>query len=105
MADKKKTTVLKTWHKVIFVLIAISFLGLKLWQIHWPTATVEFKGHVLDVQVAGTLYQTYKGLGDRDSLAPYDGMLFFFDFPKKPGIVMRDMRFPIDIVWFWTVKW
>jgi uncharacterized membrane protein (UPF0127 family) len=26
-------------------------------------------------------------------------MLFYFLIPKQAGIVMRDMRFPIDILW------
>jgi hypothetical protein len=99
---KEKTTPkLKTWHKVFFVILAVSCMGAKLWQFRWPEATIELGDRVLHVQVAETLYQTHKGLGDRDTLAPYDGMLFLFDFPKKPGIVMRDMRFPIDIVWLY----
>jgi hypothetical protein len=98
MAEEKRS-VFKTWHKVLFVLLGLCFMGLKVWQAQWPTANVELKGLVLHVQVAETLYQMHKGLGERDTLAPYDGMLFPFDFPQKPGIVMRDMRFPIDIVW------
>lgn len=100
--EEKKDMRLKTWHKVFFVILAVSFMGVKLWQLQWPKATVELKGQILYVQVAETLYQTHKGLGDRETLAPYDGMLFLFDFPKKAGIVMRDMRFPIDIVWLYN---
>ena len=91
----------KTWHKVFFIILIVSFVGLKLWQSRWPLVTVELGGQVLEVQVADTIYHMYKGLGDRESIGKYDGMLFLFDFPGKQGIVMRDMQFPIDIVWFY----
>lgn len=40
-----------------------------------------------------------KGLGNRNSL-PYDqGMLFEFANPGRYGFWMKNMRFPLDIVW------
>lgn len=98
--EKQSAQKIKTWHKVFFVILALSFMGVKFLQLQFSTAMLELKDQILSVQIAKTIYQTHKGLGDRDTLSPYDGMLFLFDFPKKPGIVMRDMRFPIDIVWF-----
>ena len=41
-----------------------------------------------------------KGLGDRDELAENEAMLFIFPSNALHGIWMKDMRFPIDIVWF-----
>ena len=40
-----------------------------------------------------------KGLGGRESLATSTAMLFVFDYPDKYGIWMKDMNFPIDILW------
>jgi lipid II:glycine glycyltransferase (peptidoglycan interpeptide bridge formation enzyme)/uncharacterized membrane protein (UPF0127 family) len=40
-----------------------------------------------------------KGLSGRDSLAPGSGMLFMFPKPKKYRFWMRNMKFPIDIIW------
>lgn len=57
------------------------------------------KGEPLLVQIARTPYHHKKGLGGRESLGKYDGMLFIFQFSGRVGIVMRDMEFPIDIVW------
>jgi len=70
------------------------------WQrFHWNTAVINLKGERLEVLVAENLHQQYRGLGKRESLYPYDGMLFPFDLLGKPGIVMRDMSFAIDIIW------
>jgi len=40
-----------------------------------------------------------KGLGDRDSLPSDEGMLFIFPQAGSYGFWMKDMSFPIDIVW------
>ena len=44
-----------------------------------------------------------KGLGGR-LLIPKDGMIFFFDKPQELIFWMRDMYFPIDIVWIRNKK-
>ena len=40
-----------------------------------------------------------QGLSGRDSLVEYSGMLFLFEAPGYPAIWMKEMKFPIDIVW------
>lgn len=65
-----------------------------------PVQIIVLKGETLNVAMPQTIAQMRKGLGERDSIAPYDGMLFVFDVRGEHGIVMRKMRFPIDIVWF-----
>jgi len=87
--------------KFIFIII---FLGTAIFlfffqRFYWPHATVELKGQTLNVLLAENIYQQQKGLGGRNSIAPYDGMLFPFFLVGKHAIVMRDMEFPIDIVW------
>ena len=80
---------------VILALFAASFVGLKIWQYWWPKADIELAGETLHVLVANTPTHQYRGLGKRDSIAPYDGMLFTFTFPRRVAIVMRDI--PSDI--------
>jgi hypothetical protein len=94
-----KNTKLSKFNLVILALFALSVVGLKIWQYHWSEINIELKGEPLRVLVARTPYHHQKGLGGRESLGEYDGMLFIFDLPKRAGIVMRDMEFPIDIVW------
>jgi len=40
-----------------------------------------------------------RGLGGRDSIGVNEGMLFIFDSEDTRGFWMKDMKFPIDIVW------
>lgn len=89
----------KKWQLIFFAIFIVAFLGLKLWQLRWPTAKVELGENRMQVQVARTVYHQYRGLGKRDTLAPYDGLLFLYGEKAHHGIVMREMRFPIDIVW------
>lgn len=53
----------------------------------------------LEVEVADTEEERTLGLSGRDSLGDIDGLLFIFDEPGFHGVWMRDMRFPIDVIW------
>ncbi|MBT3538727.1 DUF192 domain-containing protein [Candidatus Parcubacteria bacterium] len=88
--------------KLIFLVVffvAAGFLFI-FQRVYWPHTVVELKDQKLNVLVAKNIYQQQKGLGGRESLAPYDGMLFPYSLLGKPTMVMRDMEFSIDIVWF-----
>lgn len=85
--------------KLVFIIFLIAVVGLQLYKLYWPKATVSLAGQTLHVLVADNSYRHYKGLGGRKELAPYDGMMFLFGLPGKFGFVMRDTLFPIDIVW------
>jgi uncharacterized membrane protein (UPF0127 family) len=52
----------------------------------------------VEVRIADTDAKRYTGLSDTDSLAPDEGMLFVHDAESEHSYVMRDMSFPIDIV-------
>ena len=51
-----------------------------------------------EVRVADTFDKRYTGLSDTESLGPNEGMLFVHDGEGERAYVMRDMDFPIDIV-------
>lgn len=91
---------MKRSHLIFLAFFAIGLIAAKLWQYHWPDATIELKGQQLHVQVAQNRYQLRKGLSNRKSLGKYDGMIFLFSREDKHGFVMRGMQFPLDIIWF-----
>lgn len=65
-----------------------------------PTkSTVTLKDLSLAVELAQTPKQWEHGLSDRDGLDNSDGMLFIFPQYHVPVFWMKDMRFPIDIIW------
>jgi uncharacterized membrane protein (UPF0127 family) len=53
---------------------------------------------VVDVEIADDPQERYTGLSDTESLGPNEGMLFVYAEEGEHTYVMRDMDFPIDIV-------
>ncbi len=62
-------------------------------------AEITLKGKTFTVEVADTNQKREKGLGDRDRLEDGHGMYFPFDTAQYWVFWMKDMRFPIDIIW------
>lgn len=54
---------------------------------------------LFSVEIADTEQQRERGLGNRDALCDTCGMLFLFDSSGKYAFWMKDMRFPLDILW------
>lgn len=64
-----------------------------------PEGWVTIRGQRVAVELAITPAEQQLGLGQRDTLAWDDGMLFLYDKPGFYRFWMKDMRFDIDIVW------
>lgn len=64
------------------------------------TGKVEINGSIVEVEVVDTPLAMERGLGSREELPPGGGMWFVFPFGGRNGIWMKDMKFPIDIIWF-----
>lgn len=54
----------------------------------------------LHMEVVTSTQDQMRGLGGRDTLAQDEGMLFVFPSLAIQRFWMKDMRFPIDIIWF-----
>jgi len=52
------------------------------------------------VEIADTSFLRERGLSGHPELTVNEGMLFVFEDLQKHGFWMKDMRFPIDIIWF-----
>ena len=63
------------------------------------TALVTVGGVNLITSLSTTPDAQSKGLAIRDSLNENEGMLFIFETPQKYSFWMKDMKFPIDIIW------
>ncbi len=50
------------------------------------------------VEIADNIVSRYQGLSNRESLCSDCGMLFLFSEKKHQNFVMRNMNFPIDII-------
>jgi len=51
------------------------------------------------ILIADTPSERTQGLSGRESLAENQAMLFVFDYPDYHKIWMKDMKFPIDVIW------
>lgn len=85
--------------KFFGTIFVFAFIVLQVYRWYWPTVDLHTKDQILTVQIANTFDHQRKGLGGRSDMGKYDGMLFPFGVSAKHIIVMRDMEFPIDIVW------
>ena len=56
-------------------------------------------GKKISVEVADTVEKRSLGLGNRSGLENGWGMLFVFEKSKQHGFWMKDMEFPLDIIW------
>lgn len=65
-----------------------------------PTGRVVLSGRVTVIaELARSLVEKGRGLSGRRGLAADQGMLFVYDQPQPIGIWMKDMLFPLDILW------
>ncbi len=65
---------------------------------------VEVNGLVLIADIAATDEQKTKGLAVKNSLAENEAMLFVFDNEAQHPFWMKNMKFPIDIIWIGSDK-
>jgi uncharacterized membrane protein (UPF0127 family) len=94
--------------KVFFsfaVIMVVFFVGFFLishvYKIQTPDSIkyVQIAGQSIKVDLALTAQEQEQGLSGRQSLGQNEGMLFVFDNPSKELFWMKDMNFPIDIIW------
>jgi uncharacterized protein len=64
-----------------------------------PTEQLTIDNAAFDVEVASTMLEQSRGLSNRPSLAANDGMLFVFSSGGTQSFWMKDMNFPLDIIW------
>ena len=98
MSEKPKIHV-PTSVKVVLIFFLLAVIGVQGLRFYWPSTDIVVGGHNLHVQVADNNYRHFKGLSGRETLKPYDGMLFIFPYSGQYGFVMRGMKFPLDIIW------
>lgn len=63
------------------------------------TTTVTIKSREFNAEVVATAESRVRGLGGRIGMGENEAMLFVFFDSDKHGIWMKDMNFPIDVVW------
>ena len=84
---------------LILIIIAAAMLP-GLWLKNTPiTVPIKLNDREYEVTVPQNEAERIQGLSGTESLAPDKGMLFVFEREGNWGIWMKDMNYPIDIIW------
>jgi uncharacterized membrane protein (UPF0127 family) len=82
---------------VIFITSLVLFSQNK--NLNKNIKVVQIGGQNIYVDVAYSSLDQQRGLGGKQEIGANQGMLFVFDRPGKYIFWMKDMNFPIDIIW------
>lgn len=84
---------------IIGIAIIIALVGL-YYKFHPLVPVVRFPGVTYTVELAITNEEKIIGLSGRDILLPNHGMLFLYDHKELYPYWMKNMKFPLDFIWF-----
>lgn len=89
------------WALCSGIAVAILVIALFAVPVKKPHKSLVFLGgEEIAVTVADTPSLRAQGLSGREKLEPNEGMFFVFPEPALSGFWMKDMLFPIDIIYF-----
>ena len=81
--------------KIFLIILALAVAG-----SFTPTDNyLSIGGQKVMVEIANTDAARARGLSGRAALGENQGLLFIFDAPDKYDFWMKEMNFPIDIIW------
>lgn len=84
---------------IIIVLTALVLQILQWWEGRLERGIVKIGSITVEVEVADTALARERGLGGREILEENTGMLFVFREKDYHPFWMKEMNFPIDIIW------
>lgn len=98
-SSKEKYSEARLWHIGVFGIVCLVAFGLLVWSKRTPTIRIMIHEKHFTVLLADTPDRWLKGLSGRKDIGAYDGMLFVFPDFETRSLVMRDMLFPLDVIW------
>jgi len=84
---------MKLWQKICICIVVLVLLLLNL------KAEIIINNAVFDVNLSIFTYEKVKGLGKISSIDDNQGMLFYYLNSSVREFWMKDMQFPIDVLW------
>jgi uncharacterized membrane protein (UPF0127 family) len=85
-------------HLILWAIWLTPIIGILIYSPNTTVISLE-NGHTINVKVAQTNKDRVKGLSGRRNLPENSGMLFVFDQPRILSFWMKEMNFPLDIIW------
>lgn len=93
---------------IVLVFLGIIYSVVHFWELSSQNqknteqkaiSTISIADATLNVEYARTDAERVLGLSGRESMPENQGLLFIFDTPNIYNFWMKDMNFPIDIIW------
>jgi len=100
---KSKSTIGKLLLGLLYTSITVAILVAVMLVVPAGTSKspkIILGGKEISVEVADTPALQELGLSGHKPLTQNEGMIFIFNESKQYGFWMKDMLFPIDIIWF-----
>ncbi|MBX4198666.1 DUF192 domain-containing protein [Candidatus Parcubacteria bacterium] len=88
----------------IFIIILVLAAVVATFWHRTSRGELKISDSTIQVDIADTDALREQGLSGKEALCADCGMLFVFDSASEPGFWMKDMKFPIDIVWISAQK-
>jgi len=92
----------------VFIIFVIAGLIYQAYPIYESILILENRTELTEVKINEKVFNVFiadseeekrHGLIGHESLSKNSGMLFIFNSPNMPHFWMKDMQFPIDIIW------
>jgi uncharacterized protein len=102
-SKNSKTKTILSSSAILLVILGGAYWWWQNKELAWQNisaGTITFANTSIAVEVANTPELRSIGLGGRTQMDDKSGMLFVFDNVVTPEFWMKDMRFPIDIIFF-----
>ena len=98
--------------KIIFIGVTLMIMAFLFYQVKTGlrpgesivSPNVIINGHVIKIEIADDFDKQTSGLSGRPVLGINEGMLFIFNNKQVRRFWMKNMNFPLDIVWLDTDK-
>jgi hypothetical protein len=89
------------WRKLVIIVVFLVVISgvFMFFSYDNRKMEVELGGKTFSVKIADTNITRERGLSGHSSLLDNQGMIFVFDKPDTYGFWMKNMFFPIDIIW------
>ncbi len=84
--------------RIAILLIVLVLIIIFYFKIAQENTILKANNCLFKIEIASTAEQKYQGLSNRDYLCQDCGMLFLFKQKQELNFVMREMKFPLDII-------
>lgn len=85
---------------IILAVFAFSYISKHSYSLEGnKIVSAKIKNNIFNAEVVSSDEKMQKGLGGRSKMCQFCGMLFEFSEAGRYSFWMKDMRFPLDIVW------